>query len=479
MHTVTTGNMPAGQTWPYDGLYQQFLRMNVAMGGGWPGTPDGSQPNPMSMYVDYVRVYEYQPSTTPSTPSDMPASTGSEVLVNRVVGVTAEDGTVKVKTRTTGLGTSGKVRLKLGTDAAVSTNVVYSTPLSPSSLGDAIHTVAGLTRGTTYYYRVQMNSTTDSNSTVGRLVCFPTAATSFAFNFGSCSSVDDPAAFSAIKARADNLFLHLGDFWYADGTGANIDNFRNQMNTKLNTTNQGSMYASTPMAYICSDHDCAMVNNGLGADQPAALALFNQAYRENIPAPLVATTSGIYHTFTYGRVRFIMLDTRTFKSTAGATDNSSKTMLGTTQKAWLKNIIATSTSKVHIIATDVPWSGPTTVGADDWGGYNTERVEIGAALAASSLQAVFVSGDMHAVGHSSGTVNGRGYADLAAAPFNQNSSIKAAPWDAVYPASGSTAVSQYGRIVITDTGGATITLAFTGYSSDNTSRVNKTISFNG
>ena len=37
-----------------------FFILNVAIGGDWPGYPDGSTPFPQQMYVDYVRAYEWR-----------------------------------------------------------------------------------------------------------------------------------------------------------------------------------------------------------------------------------------------------------------------------------------------------------------------------------------------------------------------------------------------------------------------------------
>ena len=34
------------------------LLLNVAVGGAWPGSPDGGTPLPQRMLVDYVRVYQ-------------------------------------------------------------------------------------------------------------------------------------------------------------------------------------------------------------------------------------------------------------------------------------------------------------------------------------------------------------------------------------------------------------------------------------
>jgi beta-glucanase (GH16 family) len=73
-HTFTVDWSPNSIIWYVDGVqYQQrtpadlggntwvfnhpfFMIMNVAVGGGWPGDPDGSTVMPQTMTVDYVRV---------------------------------------------------------------------------------------------------------------------------------------------------------------------------------------------------------------------------------------------------------------------------------------------------------------------------------------------------------------------------------------------------------------------------------------
>jgi beta-glucanase (GH16 family) len=54
--THTPADVPAGSTWVYDHPF--FMLLNVAVGGGWPGSPDGSTVFPQTMKVDYVRVYK-------------------------------------------------------------------------------------------------------------------------------------------------------------------------------------------------------------------------------------------------------------------------------------------------------------------------------------------------------------------------------------------------------------------------------------
>ena len=43
-------------TWPFD-AGPQFVILNLAVGGSWPGSPNAGTPFPSEMQVDYVRVY--------------------------------------------------------------------------------------------------------------------------------------------------------------------------------------------------------------------------------------------------------------------------------------------------------------------------------------------------------------------------------------------------------------------------------------
>jgi beta-glucanase (GH16 family) len=60
-HMINTGNGSLDEfTKPF------FLLLNVAVGGNWPGYPDGSTIFPVQMDVDYVRVWQRNTSTSPS-----------------------------------------------------------------------------------------------------------------------------------------------------------------------------------------------------------------------------------------------------------------------------------------------------------------------------------------------------------------------------------------------------------------------------
>ncbi|EYF07084.1 RICIN domain-containing protein [Chondromyces apiculatus] len=51
----TPADAPPGTSWVFN--HNFFMILNVAVGGNWPGSPDGSTSFPQQMLVDYVRVY--------------------------------------------------------------------------------------------------------------------------------------------------------------------------------------------------------------------------------------------------------------------------------------------------------------------------------------------------------------------------------------------------------------------------------------
>jgi len=53
--TRTAADVPSGRRWVFDHPF--YIVLNVAVGGYWPGDPDATTQFPLSMLVDYVRVY--------------------------------------------------------------------------------------------------------------------------------------------------------------------------------------------------------------------------------------------------------------------------------------------------------------------------------------------------------------------------------------------------------------------------------------
>jgi beta-glucanase (GH16 family) len=54
--SITPADLPTGTRWVFD--KPKFVLLNLAVGGFWPGYPDGTSTYPQCMIVDYVRVYQ-------------------------------------------------------------------------------------------------------------------------------------------------------------------------------------------------------------------------------------------------------------------------------------------------------------------------------------------------------------------------------------------------------------------------------------
>jgi alkaline phosphatase D len=175
------------------------------------------------------------------------------------------------------------------------------------------------------------------------------------------------------------------------------------------------------------------------------------------------THRGIYQTFSYGRVRSIATDNRSYKSPRSVVDGTGKTMLGAEQKQWFKDTITTATEPVLIWVNENPWISPPSQTQDYWGGYTTERTELANFIAASGKKLAIVSGDMHALAADDGTNSPGGIPVFQAAALRGSSSHKGGPYTyGPLPSTVGLAVQQYGVMSVLDTG-AEIALRFTGY----------------
>lgn len=73
--TVTPADLPNGANWVF--TQPQFILLNLAVGGNWPGPPNAATTFPQRMTVDYVRVY----ATNSAGPTNTTACSGN-VLPN-------------------------------------------------------------------------------------------------------------------------------------------------------------------------------------------------------------------------------------------------------------------------------------------------------------------------------------------------------------------------------------------------------------
>jgi alkaline phosphatase D len=381
---------------------------------------------------------------------------GPPTVVSRWVGaVTATGATVVTK-----VSNVSSARLKVSTDPALSASPAFSPAASPDANGMVRLAVNGLAPNTQYYYAVEIDGTV-ATTKGGRFRTAPAAAGSFVFAFGSCCNSPNASIFSEIRSHDPDLFIHLGDLHYSDIGVNDRGAYRAKYDTALASTHQGPLYADVPTVYVWSDHDYGpKEGDGSSISKPAA----QETYRQYVPSyPLPSPTGGIYHTFAYGRVRFIATDTRSYRSPRTAIDNASKTMLGAEQKQWFKDVITNATEPVVIWINESPWVSPASRSMDWWGGYNTERTELGRFIAESGKNVAIISGDMHALAADDGSHSPGGAPVFHAAAFTGKSSHKGGPYTiGPIPSTVGVPVQQYGVMRVSDTG-AQIALQFTGY----------------
>lgn len=357
---------------------------------------------------------------------------------------------------------------------AVSTNSGFTSPTTgpqatPDAQGYVKVTIDSLAADTHYYYSIEFfedgawRRDTDHG---GEFRTFPEAgsATDFLFGHGNChDSASTNAVFTRIRDAGLLFFLHTGDLQYEnwnDGndTEAARDLWRSSYDEALTVTVQDQMYGTTPVVYLYDDHDyCGDNSDRTSVGRQNATTVYRQCV-PHYPLP-DSVGLGIWQTFVCGRVRFIMLDTRTYRDPVNNTDTSSKTMLGAEQKQWLKDLVVNSPERQFVIMTGVPWVQPRGTSGDGWGRYDTERQELVDHFDAHGLldSIVVINGDMHGLAADDGTNSPGNIPTVIGGSLGSSASTKGGPYS-VGTIPGN---SHYGRFAVDDTG-SDINLAWTG-----------------
>jgi phosphodiesterase/alkaline phosphatase D-like protein len=334
--------------------------------------------------------------------------------------------------------------------------------------------VSGLSANTLYYYGFA------GSDLEGQVRTFPSGESSFVIAAGSCAGqtnqaqyvtgaarTSDSPAFARILDRDPALFIHLGDLHYKDINTNNVASFRSAYRDVLANDRQHDLYRQVPFAYIWDDHDFgANDSNGSSASKPAA----QTAYRDYVPHYTVPAAA-IYQTFVIGRVRVILLDVRSERTANTATDNSAKTMLGATQKAWFKSTLSAATEPVILVAMGSSWNATL---PDSWGSFSTERQELAEYFEDNDLtdRIILLHGDIHGVLGDDGEntqwdpgSSNDGPMLLGFAPLDGNSTTYTGTYQ-----EGPTLTTrqQYGTLSFVDAG-ATITVTANAWASSGTS----------
>lgn len=411
-------------------------------------------------------------------------------VMNLWTGTPTTDGAV-ISTRLAATGSAASIRVAVSTSEAL-TNPTYTAALVPDATYRTVkHTITGKAPNTEYWYAVEVDGVLDL-ATKGRFKTLPAAGTpaSFTIALGGCAENTNDAAFAAINALPTKpLFLMtLGDFQYMDLAAPTTADYHAAFDVSLGYGARKITHSQIPTVYNWDDHDFWTndatgrdLNNVIKSARNTALAFF----RSRIPAITASSTATdtAHHSFVVGRVRFVISDLRSDKTGQTAADNANKTMMGAAQKAWWKAEIAAAKAAGQIVvwASSVPWVQAVVGSGDQWGSYNTERVELADYIKAQGMagKVCIVSSDMHALAIHTGadyaTGGGAAIPVFHAGPFNRAGSTKGGPYTTGPYPGNSTAVRQYGLMDLADDG-TTITVTFKGYSADGTLRMSHSFS---
>ena len=394
------------------------------------------------------------------------------VVTNRMVGAVTDSGFAASAKVTGGTGVAWRLRVSTASDLS---SPVFSSVVNANANGSLKASISGLSANTQYYYGWEADGTNVASGQ-GEAKTLPTDGSAASFRVVAASCVDNdenPTAMSYVAgltgANKPVLHVMLGDMHYEDGRDAagilTEAGRRGHLDNLLSFSNQASIYSKIPFVYMWSDHDY-LGNGSYPGTSPSGNTAAQNVYRERMPHYPLQTSDGLYHAKRIGRVWFIFLDGRSYRTVHTATDNTSKTMLGATQKAWFKQFLLDHPDEAKVVTVENTWHSSIST-ADGWSRYNTERTELADFFSTNNIKNLLIlHGDMHAIAADDGTnvPTARGgpmVKVFCASPWHQSSSWKITDGVDVYqrgpePADGVANTERFGLIDIADSGGANI-----------------------
>lgn len=312
---------------------------------------------------------------------------------------------------------------------------------------------AGLTPGTTYYYRFRAG---EAVSPIGRTRTAPAAGTSPRLRFAVCAcsnfSFGFFNGFGAIARRRDlDAVIHLGDYLYETASGSDITGRNHEPPVEIVTLEEyrarfaqyrgdpdlQEAHRQHPFIAIWDDHETTnnSYRDGASNHQPDTEGDWFErkgravrAYFEWMPIRDNAMTSfdspsgdgllpegngRIYRRLSYGSLMdLILLDTRLagrVEQAGTTTVSPEQTILGEEQREWFLNELRSSPAQWKLVGQQMTFApikvvplpeeqGGTFLNSDAWDGYRFDRNAVMQTLADNAINDVVVlSGDTHVV----------------------------------------------------------------------------------
>jgi alkaline phosphatase D len=337
-----------------------------------------------------------------------------------------------------------EVSWELSEDEAFRKVVAHGKKVATPEFGHSVHVeVPGLSADRWYWYRFRAS---DAASPVGRTRTMPEKGSKpreLNFAFASCQHYEQGlfTAYSQMARDELDLVFHLGDYIYeykgkdklvrkhVGDEIMSLADYRRRHAQYRSDPLLSAAHARCPWVVTWDDHEfdnnyANEISEEKGVDPAEFLKRRANAYRayyEAMPLRAASLPKGpdmlLYRKVSFGNLaEFQVLDTRQYRTDQPNNDKASPinaaaldpngTLLGSRQKAWLKDGLAASPSVWNILAQQV-MMGMATVGRkaselegsfsmDQWPGYAAERMELARFLVEKKIaNPVVLTGDIH------------------------------------------------------------------------------------
>lgn len=220
-------------------------------------------------------------------------------------------------------------------------------------------------------------------------------------------------ALRAIQKLGPDFLVNLGDGVYYDSPHHRPAKTEKAMRLKWHEQHE-MLYFDTLLGQITTywmldDHDFRFNNSDPQTPGEPSAALGLKVFLEQLPLGNPEEAPLLYRTYRAGNLaQFWFLDNRTLRSANRSVDGPEKSIWGETQRAWLKQTLASSDAVFKIIFTSTPMIGPdkkTDRSPDNHlqiGGFQTEHRDFFDWLLRENMlekNVYFIAGDSHIKQH--------------------------------------------------------------------------------
>ncbi|WP_221030713.1 alkaline phosphatase D family protein [Actomonas aquatica] len=267
---------------------------------------------------------------------------------------------------------------------------------------------------TLYYYRVRAGNQREYER-IGELRTFPLEGqpTSFRFAVAGGSEADSEAGgLAEIGYQKPLFFVQLGNLHNATPQADDPAHFTKAYLASLDSFARAELVRRVPLVYTWDRFDYG--ERGATSGRSA-----QNAFRQLTPHhPFPADSSALFgdtplnerpvaQAFSIGRVRVLVLDTRSARESTG--DPATRTMLGLWQNDWLRRELAAAqqTHALTLVLSSVPWHADAANAEDpaveSWANFPAEKAALKDWLIANAIdRVIWVSANAGALAAQSG-----------------------------------------------------------------------------